>query len=88
MYNPYGVAIPVAKKRQRDVAAEVVSTLQDDHPALSRNLLRDLQAERLKQYEGLISAKNWDDFVDRRGQLRGLESSIAICQAAKAKVEA
>ena len=88
MYNPYGVALSVAKKRQRDVASDVVSTLQDDHPALSRNLLRDLQAERAKHYEGLISAKDWADFEKRRGLVQGIETAIALCEAARAKLEA
>jgi hypothetical protein len=87
MYSPYGPkrdAAPARMLRHDEVAA----LTQDDHPALSRNLLRELQAERLKQYEGLISAKNWDDFVDRRGQLRGVEASIALCQEAQRKLEA
>ena len=85
-YNPYGQprSAPVPDPR----VPHIVTETYDDHPALSRNLLRELQAEKLKQYEGLISAKNWDDFVDRRGQLRGIEASIALCQEAQRKLEA
>ena len=84
MYNPYG-------DRHRPIPDPRIShipTLQDDHPALSRNLLRDLQAERAKHYEGLISAKDWADFEKRRGLIHGIESAIALCEAARAKLEA
>lgn len=86
MYNPYG-------QRKRLVVPQVLevgtaSYEQDDHPALSRNLLRDLQAERAKHYEGLISAKDWADFEKRRGLIHGIESAIALCEAARAKLEA
>ena len=86
MYNPYGVRMPVAKR----VAPQenVVSLTSDDHPALSRNLLRDLQAERAKHYESLISAKDWADFEKRRGLIHGLEAAIALCEKAKAIIEA
>jgi hypothetical protein len=67
---------------------EVAALTQDDHPALSRNLLRDLQAERAKHYESLISAKDWADFEKRRGLIHGLESAIALCQEAQRKLEA
>lgn len=86
MYNPYG-------QRKRLVVPQVLevgtaSYEQDDHPALSRNLLRDLQAERAKHYEGLISAKDWADFEKRRGLVQGIETAIALCEAARAKLEA
>lgn len=85
MYSPYG---PKRTLPQDMATRDVVSTLQDDHPALSRNLLRDLQAERAKHYEGLISAKDWADFEKRRGLIHGIESAIALCEAARAKLEA
>lgn len=86
MYNPYGDRHrPIPDTRIPHVP---VSTLQDDHPALSRNLLRDLQAERAKHYEGLISAKDWADFEKRRGLVQGIETAIALCEAARAKLEA
>jgi hypothetical protein len=85
VYNPYG---PKPERAFRyPPGQEPVSTLQDDHPALSRNLLRDLQAERAKHYEGLISAKDWADFEKRRGLLLGIEAAIALCEAARAKIE-
>lgn len=83
MYSPYG-----PKRQPTIVRPEPVSIAQDDHPALSRNLLRDLQAERAKHYEGLISAKDWADFEKRRGLIHGIESAIALCEAARAKLEA
>ena len=83
MYSPYG-----PKRQPTIVRPESVSIAQDDHPALSRNLLRDLQAERAKHYEGLISAKDWADFEKRRGLIHGIESAIALCEAARAKLEA
>ena len=83
MYSPYG-----PKRVAKSGPVEVVSTLQDDHPALSRNLLRDLQAERAKHYEGLISAKDWADFEKRRGLIHGIESAIALCQEQQRKLEA
>jgi hypothetical protein len=83
-YNPYGHV----RRQALPQTVEPVSTLQDDHPALSRNLLRDLQAERAKHYEGLISAKDWADFEKRRGLLLGIEAAIALCVQAKEKLEA
>ncbi len=83
MYSPYG-----PKRAPKSGPVEVVSTLQDDHPALSRNLLRELQAERAKHYESLISAKDWADFEKRRGLIHGVEIAIALCTAAKEKLEA
>lgn len=88
MYSPYG------PKRDRDPVRRVLATdpvaamEQDDHPALSRNLLRDLQSERAKHYESLISAKDWADFEKRRGLIHGIESAIALCEQARAKLEA
>lgn len=81
MYSPYGT-----KRATKSGPVEVVSTLQDDHPALSRNLLRELQAERAKHYEALISAKDWADFERRRGHIVGLETAIALCEQAKDKL--
>jgi hypothetical protein len=84
MYNPYG---PKPKPRAVEPDA-VVGFAQDDHPALSRNLLRDLQTERAKQSEGLIAAKDWADFEKRRGVIHGLDHAISMCQAADAKLRA
>jgi hypothetical protein len=87
VYSPYGSkqrAAPARMLRHE----EVVALTQDDHPSLSRNLLRDLQAERAKHYEGLISAKDWADFEKRRGLLHGIEAAIALCVQAKEKLEA
>ena len=85
MYNPYG------KRETRNIIQPpdtVVGFQADDHPALSRNLLRDLQTERAKHYEGLISAKDWPDFEKRRGLIHGIETAIALCERAKAVIEA
>jgi len=84
MYSPYGPK----PKPQAPIGNEVISFGQDDHPALSRNLLRDLQAERAKHYEGLISAKDWADFEKRRGEIRGIEMAISLCQEQQAKLNA
>jgi hypothetical protein len=83
MYSPYG-----PKRTNQKEMVDIVSTLQDDHPALSRNLLRELQAERAKHYESLISAKDWADFEKRRGLIHGVEIAIALCTASKEKLEA
>lgn len=85
-YNPYGS--PRAAKIPDPRVPHIVTETHDDHPALSRNLLRDLQAERAKHYEGLISAKDWADFEKRRGLLHGIEAAIALCVQAKEKLEA
>lgn len=78
MYNPYGDV----KKKPRAVrgTADVVAFEQNDHPALSWNMLRDLQAERAKQMDGLIAAKDWPDFEKRRGLIHGLDHAISLCQ--------
>jgi flagellar motor switch protein FliG len=83
MYSPYG-----PKRARQTEPVDIVSTLQDDHPALSRNLLRELQAERAKHYESLISAKDWADFEKRRGLIHGIEAAIALCEKSKAALEA
>ena len=82
-YNPYG---PKPERLIRPVT-DVVHTTQDDHPALSRNLMRDLQAERAKHYEGLISAKDWADFEKRRGLIHGIESAIELCKQQQSKLD-
>jgi hypothetical protein len=85
-YNPYGnVRRGISTSTKPETVVEMI---HDDHPALSRNLLRDLQAERAKHYEGLISAKDWADFEKRRGLLHGIEAAIALCVEAKEKLEA
>lgn len=84
MYSPYGPK----PKPQAVPMPEVVSFEQDDHPALSRNLLRDLQAERAKHLDGLIAAKDWPDFEKRRGLIHGIETAIALCQQQEAKLKA
>lgn len=88
-YNPYGeVKRETISRNIFNPPDKVVSFEQDDHPALSRNLLRDLQAERAKHLDGLIAAKDWPDFEKRRGEIRGIETAIALCQAADAKLRA
>ena len=87
-YNPYGPRpahfdpTPFTPKR------DTVHISQDDHPALAQSLLRALQTERAKHYEGLLSAKDWADFEKRRGQITGIDTAIALCQATQAKLEA
>lgn len=84
MHSPYG------PKPVRQVVAihEPASFAQDDHPALSRNLIRDLQTERGKAYEGLIAAKDWADFEKRRGVIHGIDSAIGLCQQQQEKLNA
>ena len=83
MYNPYG-----PKRAAKAVVSEVVSFEQEDHPNLSRNLLRDLQAERDQCYAGLLASKDWPDFERRRGLVNGLDTAIALCKQAEAKLKA
>jgi hypothetical protein len=87
-YNPYGEIKGTMSAAPIGRIDEPVSFLQDDHPALSRNLLRDLQIERAKQYEGLIAAKDWPDFEKRRGLIKGIDAAIDLCAEAKKKLEA
>lgn len=85
MYNPYGT------NRNRDPVTQaptVVSFEQEDHPNLSRNLLRDLQAERDQCYAGLLASKDWPDFERRRGLVNGFDTAIALCKQAEAKLKA
>lgn len=84
MHSPYG------PKPARQVVAihEPASFAQDDHPALSRNLIRDLQTERAKAYEGLIAARDWADFEKRRGLISGIDTAIGLCQQVEAKLKA
>jgi hypothetical protein len=82
MYNPYG-----PKRAAKAVVSEVVSFEQEDHPGLARNLLRDLQDERAKWYDGLIASKDWADFERRRGLINGLDNAISLCEAAKKQLE-
>jgi hypothetical protein len=83
MYNPYG-----PKRAAKAVVSEVVSFEQEDHPALSRNLLRELREERTKWYDGLIASKDWADFERRRGLVNGFDTAIALCKQAEAKLKA
>lgn len=82
MYNPYG-----PKRVTAGLVADVVSFEQEDHPALSRNLLRELREERAKWYDGLIASKDWADFERRRGLINGLDNAISLCEAAKKQLE-
>lgn len=86
MYNPYG-------KPRRLVVPQVLETgvasfKQDDHPALSRNLLRDLQTEKAKLVEELILAKDWADYEKRRGLINGVQTAINLCENAQSKLNA
>lgn len=67
---------------------DVVSTTNDDHPALASQLERELIAEKEKQFEGLISAKDWPDFQKRKGLIDGLNAAISLCQTAQKKLNA
>jgi len=82
-YNPYG-----QKRDAPTPQLEPVSLAQDDHPALSRNMLRDLEAERAKEFDGLLSARDWADFEKRRGKIHGLDVAIVFCQEAKKRIDA
>ena len=82
MYSPYG------PKPKPVPVLEAAQFAQDDHPALSRNLLRDLQTERAKQSEGLIAAKDWADYEKRRGIIHGIDHAISLCQEQQAKLNA
>ena len=66
----------------------VVAFEADDHPNLSRNLQRDLEAARAAQVEGFTSAKDWADFQKRRGTVDGLDLAISLCQKAQEKLKA
>ena len=66
----------------------VVAFEADDHPNLSRNLQRDLEAARAAQVEGFTSAKDWPDFQKRRGTVDGLDLAISLCQKAQEKLKA
>jgi hypothetical protein len=66
----------------------VVQFEQDDHPALARNLERDLQQARDNEIEGLTGAKDWPDFQKRNGRIDGLNIAISLCQTARKKIEA
>lgn len=84
MYSPYGPKRKPALVRP----IEPVNALQDDHPSLSRNLLRDLQTERAKLVEELILAKDWADYEKRRGLINGVETAINLCENAQSKLNA
>ena len=85
VYNPYG---PKMTRNLIQPPDKVVHISQDDHPALAQSLLRALQTERAKHYEGLLSAKDWADFEKRRGQIYGIDAAITLCQQQQAKLEA
>lgn len=61
---------------------------QDDHPALARNLERDLIAAKDEQAHGLTASKDWADFQKRRGTIDGLEIAISLCHRARDKLNA
>lgn len=84
MYSPYGPKRKPAVVRP----VEPVNVLQDDHPELSRNLLRDLQTERANASEQLIFAKDWADYEKRRGLVNGLDHAIFLCAEATKKLNA
>lgn len=84
MYSPYGPRKAVAQV----VEPRTASFEQDDHPALSRNLLRDLQTEHAKLVEELILASDWADFEKRRGLISGVQTAIHLCQTAKDRLDA
>ena len=84
-YNPYG---EVKRAVVPQHIVPVASFEQEDHPALSRNLLRDLHAERAKHLDGLIAAKDWPDFEKRRGLINGIDTAIALCEQQEAKLRA
>lgn len=87
MYSPYGPK----KTMPRNIVQPpdtVVGFQQDDHPALSRNLLRDLQTERAKAAEELILAKDWADYEKRRGLVHGIDQAIFLCTEVTKKLNA
>jgi hypothetical protein len=73
----------MALQRQPLVAYE-----QDDHPALARNLERELKQAHDEQVLGLTAAKDWPDFQKRRGTIDGLNIALSLCQATRKKLEA
>lgn len=83
-YSPYGPK-PI---RSASAGPEVVHISQDDHPALAQSLLRALQTERAKHYDGLISAKDWADYEKRRGLIHGIDAAIALCSETQKRLEA
>lgn len=74
--KPYGLPKPI------------VQFEQDDHPALARNLERELQQAHDNEVSGLTAAKDWADFQKRNGTINGLNIAISLCQAARKKLEA
>lgn len=58
---------------------DVVTTSNDDHPALASALERELVKEVNVRTEALIAAKDWPDFERRRGEIMGLQAAISIC---------
>jgi hypothetical protein len=66
----------------------VVQFEQDDHPALARNLERDLQQAHDNEVAGLTAARDWADFQKRNGRIDGLNIALGLCQTARKKLEA
>lgn len=67
---------------------DVVSITTEDHPALANNLERALIEERENCIQGLISAKDWNDFVDRRAVIKGLNAAISLCEQVQKRLNA
>ena len=66
----------------------VVTFEKEDHPALARDLERNLQKAHDDQVAGLTASKDWPDFQKRRGIIEGINISIALCQEVRKKLEA
>lgn len=70
----------------RQATAEPVHIAVEDHPDLSRHLEREIQAEITQKTEALVSAKDWADFTQRRGEINGLRAALSLCQHTQARL--
>jgi hypothetical protein len=56
-----------------------ISYMVPDSPQALRRMQQRLMEERFRVIEQLCNADGWDDFKERLGKVRGLETAVQLC---------
>lgn len=65
------------------MAETAVRFFAPDNPALARTLRGHLEKMKAEKILQLVSAQDWPDFKQRRGEILGLEAAITECVEAE-----